>query len=49
MTGSDEDRGRSKRLGVEDWEWSSTGQILNGQTIERSSDAVYGLHCAQRR
>jgi hypothetical protein len=47
MMGSDEDRCMSKRLGVEDQEWSSTGQVLSGQTVERSGDAVCGLHCAQ--
>jgi hypothetical protein len=38
---------RSKRLGAEDREWSSTGRVLGGQTIERSGDAVCGLHYAQ--
>jgi hypothetical protein len=38
---------RSRRHGVEDWGWSSTGQILNGQMIERSGDTVCGLHCAR--
>jgi hypothetical protein len=35
MVGSDEDRGRSRRPGVEDRGWSSTGRVLSGQTIER--------------
>jgi hypothetical protein len=47
MTGSDEDRGRSRRPGVEDRGWSGTGQVLSGWTIERSDDAVCGLHCAR--
>jgi hypothetical protein len=47
MAGSDEDRGRSRRLGVEDREWPSTGQVLSGWTIERSDDAVCGLHHTQ--
>jgi hypothetical protein len=47
MAGSDEDRGKSRRLGVEDRGWSSTGQVLGGQTIERSGDAMCGLECAQ--
>jgi hypothetical protein len=47
MTGSDEDRGRSRRLGAEDRGWSSTGQVLGGRMIERSGDTVCGLHCAQ--
>jgi hypothetical protein len=37
--GSDEDRGRSRRPGAEDYEWSSTGRVLGGWTIGRSSDA----------
>jgi hypothetical protein len=45
--GSDEDRGRSRRLGVEDKGWSSTGRVLGGRMIERSGDAVCGLHHAQ--
>jgi hypothetical protein len=38
---------RSRRLGVEDRGWSSTGRVLSGQTIERSGDAMCGLHHAQ--
>jgi hypothetical protein len=47
MVGSDEDHARSRKLGAEDWRWSSTGQVLGGRTVERSSDAVCGLHHAQ--
>jgi hypothetical protein len=47
MVGSDEDLGRSMRLGVEDRGWSSTGQVLSGRTIGRSGDAVCVLHHAQ--
>jgi hypothetical protein len=47
MVGNDEDQGRSRRLDVEDWRWSSTGQVLGGRTIERLSDTVCGLHHAQ--
>jgi hypothetical protein len=47
MAGSNEDRGRSRRLGAKDWGLSSTGQVLGGRTIERSGDMVCGLHCAQ--
>jgi hypothetical protein len=47
MAGSDEDRGRSRRPGAEDQGWSSTGRVLSSQMIERSGDAVYGLHHAQ--
>jgi hypothetical protein len=47
MTGNNEDRGKSRRLGAEDRRWSSTGQVLGGQTIERLGDAVCGLHRAQ--
>jgi hypothetical protein len=38
---------RSRRLGVEDRGWSSTGQVLGGRMIEKSGDAVCGLHHAQ--
>jgi hypothetical protein len=46
MVGSNKDRGRSRRLGAEDRGWSSTGWVLGGQTIERSGNAVCGLHHA---
>jgi hypothetical protein len=46
MMGSDEDRGRSRRLGAEDRGWSSTGRVLSGRMIERSDDAVCDLHRA---
>jgi hypothetical protein len=46
MVGSDEDRGRSMRLGAEDWGWSSIGRVLSGRMIERSGDAVCVLHRA---
>jgi hypothetical protein len=47
MVGSDEDRGRSRRLGAEDQKWSSIGLVLGGWMIERSGNAVCGLHHAQ--
>jgi hypothetical protein len=47
MADSDEDLGRSRRPGVEDRGWSSTGRILDGRTIGRSGDTVCGLHRAQ--
>jgi hypothetical protein len=47
MAGSDEDRDRSRRLGAEDRRLSSIGQVLGGQTIEGSGDAVYGVHHSQ--
>jgi hypothetical protein len=47
MVDSDEDRGRSRRPGVEDRGWSSTGRVLGGWTIKRLGDAVCSLHCAQ--
>jgi hypothetical protein len=47
MTGSDGDQGRSRRLGVEDRGWLSTGGILGGRMIERSSNAICSLHRAQ--
>jgi hypothetical protein len=47
MVGSDEDRGRSRRPGVNDWGWSGIGRVLDGQTIGRSGDAVCDLHRAR--
>jgi hypothetical protein len=41
MLGSNEDRGRSRRLGAEDW-------VLNDWMIERSGDTVCGLLHEQR-
>jgi hypothetical protein len=40
MAGSDKDLSRSRRPGAEDRRWSSTGQVLGGQTIRRSGDTV---------
>jgi hypothetical protein len=47
MTGSGEDRDRSKRLGAENRGWSTTGRVLGGRTIEMSGDAICGLLHAQ--
>jgi hypothetical protein len=47
MAGSIEDHDKSRRPGTEDRGWSSTGRVLNGPTIERSGDAVWGLHRAR--
>jgi hypothetical protein len=47
MVGNNEDRGRSRRLSVEDRGWSSIGRVLGGRTIERSDDVMCGLHHAQ--
>jgi hypothetical protein len=47
MAGSDEDRGRSRRLGAEDQGWSSTSQELSDRMIKMSGDVVCGLHHAQ--
>jgi hypothetical protein len=47
MVGNNEDRGMCIRLDAEDRGWLSTGQVLGGWMIERSGDAVSGLHCAQ--
>jgi hypothetical protein len=44
---NDEDIGRSRRPGAEDRGWSSTGRVLCGRVIERSGDAVCGLHRAR--
>jgi hypothetical protein len=47
IAGSIEDRGRSRRLGAEDWGCSSTSRVLGGRTVERSGDVVCDLHRAQ--
>jgi hypothetical protein len=47
MVGSDEDRGRSRRLDADDRGWSSIGQVLGGRMIERLGDTMCGLHCTQ--
>jgi hypothetical protein len=47
MPGSNEYRGRSRRLGAEDRGWSSTGRVLGGRSIERSGDSLCSLHHAQ--
>jgi hypothetical protein len=47
IAGNNDDRGRSRRLDVDDWGLSSTGRILGGRTIGRSGDVVCGLHRAQ--
>jgi hypothetical protein len=47
MACSNEDRGRSRRLGAEDRD-GRTGQVLGGRVIERSSGVVCGLHRARR-
>jgi hypothetical protein len=47
MAGSDENRGRSRRLGVEDRGWSSISRVLGDRMIRRSGDTVCSLHCAQ--
>jgi hypothetical protein len=47
MADSDEDLGRSRRSVAKDQGWSSTGWVLGGWMIERSGDAMCGLHHAQ--
>jgi hypothetical protein len=47
MVGSDEDHSRSRRPGIEDRGWSSTGRVLGGRAIRRSGDVVCGLHRAR--
>jgi hypothetical protein len=47
LVGSDEDRGKSRTLGAEDREWSSTDRVLDSRMIERLGDAVCGLNRAQ--
>jgi hypothetical protein len=46
MTGSDEDRGKSRRPSAEAGD-GHTGRLLDGWTIGRSGDTVYGLHRAR--
>jgi hypothetical protein len=46
MTGSDDDRDRSRRHGAEDQGWSSTSRVLGGRMIKRSDDVVCDLHRA---
>jgi hypothetical protein len=36
MVGSDEDHGKSRRPGIENRGWSSTGRVLGGRMIEGS-------------
>jgi hypothetical protein len=47
MAGSDENRGRNRKLGAEYRGWLSTGRVLGDRTIERSDDVVCSLHRAQ--
>jgi hypothetical protein len=47
MTGSDEDHGKSRRLGTEDRGWSGIGRVLGGRMIERSGDTVCALYHVQ--
>jgi hypothetical protein len=46
MACSDEGHDRSRKSGAED-RGSHTGRVLSGQVIERSDDAVCGLHRAR--
>jgi hypothetical protein len=46
MAGSDKDRGKSRRLGVEDRGWSNTRRVLGGWMIERLV-TLCDLHYAQ--
>jgi hypothetical protein len=45
IASSDKDHGRSRRPGADNRGWLGIGRILGGQMIERSGDAVCGLHC----
>jgi hypothetical protein len=40
LADSDKDRGRSRRLGMEDRGWSGISRVLSGRTIGRLGDAV---------
>jgi hypothetical protein len=48
MTGSDEDRGKSRKPGAVDRGRSRTGRVLSGRMIRRSGDAICGMHRAHR-
>jgi hypothetical protein len=41
MTGNNENRGRSRRSGVEDWGWLSTDRVLDDRV---ALCAVYTVH-----
>jgi hypothetical protein len=47
MVCSDEDHDRSRRPGAEDQD-GRTYRVLGGWMIERSGDAVCGMHLARR-
>jgi hypothetical protein len=47
VAGRDEDHGRNRRPSAEDQGRSDTGWVLGGRMIERSGDAVCGLHRAR--
>jgi hypothetical protein len=46
MMGCDEDCGRSRRPGVEDWGLSRTCRVLGGQTIKMLGEVMCVLHRA---
>jgi hypothetical protein len=46
MADNDEDLGRSRRPGAEDWRLSNTCWVLGGWTIKMSGDTVSNLHRA---
>jgi hypothetical protein len=47
MADNDDDLGRSRRHGADDWGWSSTHRVLGGRTIGRSGNIVWGLYREQ--
>jgi hypothetical protein len=51
LAGSDEHRGRSRRLGVEDWNDQAEVRVLSGQTIGRlvMSCAIRIIHMEETR
>jgi hypothetical protein len=40
VMGNNEDRGKSRRLGVEDLGWSGTSRVLSDRMIKRSGDVM---------
>jgi hypothetical protein len=47
MADIDKNCGMSRKPGVKNQRWSSTGRVLDGRTIGRSDDIVCGLYRAQ--
>jgi hypothetical protein len=44
MAGTEDDQGRSRRIGAEDRGWSGTSRVLGGRMIRRSGDTMCDPH-----